>query len=503
MCTKGILLAYDIAENYEYSFNVFRQGNPLVWGWFGWTVLLVCIICIGYWFISCNKQNKKIKHKKEGYINEKESTKTKIGRIDIDQRIIEEYFRAERVRIEKSIELKNQQIMKLKEEQEKKKKLIFDFRSFFWKNKELENDIKKLGEESEELKKELDILEQQRKTKIVELLKKNKELQEMLEDSESKIRKAENEIKKNKEDFLKKILKHKKAGLVLLIILVANRHNMISTAEEVGKTLKDSFERNHTLEDAQINELETEETTGEEAILITEEEEIELREHMDYTFILETKQLNRIMDDDIEDIIFLLNYAEDIEGYNQFIIECKERKIKEKLPEISNSGKTELDVLLNEIAEDLEKPFLNKIEIGKTIQTQKEWENLAPRSSELEKIMGKRIQVLGMEDSISVRRTTYYLLANDYQRLGNECLTQEKDGSQTYYYFGMSIYCCYCALGYEKSGENVCSDKELLNYVKGRYKDIMDNEKKGISKDVVDNAERVYMVLDEYLLTIE
>ncbi|MDE5866019.1 MAG: hypothetical protein K2H31_05410, partial [Lachnospiraceae bacterium] len=123
----------------------------------------------------------------------------------------------------------------------------------------------------------------------------------------------------------------------------------------------------------------------------------------------------------------------------------------------------------------------------------------APTSVDLENIINKRRQVLGMDKSISNRRTIYYRLANDYQRMGKECLIQGKDGTQVYYYYGMSIYCCYCALGYECSGENSYSDEYILNYVKARYKDIMDNEKMGIPADKVNCAEKMYSLLNEYL----
>ena len=130
------------------------------------------------------------------------------------------------------------------------------------------------------------------------------------------------------------------------------------------------------------------------------------------------------------------------------------------------------------------------------IQTQIEWEQSAPKSSELENIMDQRWQAVGMEESIPSRRTTYFLLANDYQRLGDECLIQRKDGTQIYYNYGMSIYCCYCALGYEGTGENSYSDEYILNYVKARYKDIADNAKMGIPVEKVNSAEEIYSLLN-------
>lgn len=477
----GILLVTDILDEHRSLTDLFGKGNPLIWGGLGWCVLLLCIVLVGYQPVIYIRKYLEIMRIKKVCISEKEKNRVKIesARINRDKRI-EEYRKKKK---------------KLQEELRKRKNLVKDLKISIIKRKKLTQDI-------ENLEKMISKLDRKIETEIAKCTRTCEELQKKVEKYEEKIENAECELEETRKNFKEKMKKRKTTCVVILLIMVTNGNNMSVAAQEVKNTLEESF---NSSEELPVNILESEEPVSEDVAPINEKQNIEilpdieneLREHIDYNFILEDEQLHKIMDDEITDIIFITNYSPNMVGYKQFLIDCKEGNIIEILPKVNCDREPDLNELLYEIAEELETPFLKKINDGKEIRTQIEWEQFAPRSIELENIIDKRRQVLGMEESISIRRTIYFQLANDYQRLGKECLIQGKDGTQIYYYYGMSIYCCYCALGYEGSGEGSCSDEKILNYVKARYKDIMDNEKMGIPIEKVNSAEKMYSLLNE------
>lgn len=493
MWTRGILLVNDILDEHRSLTNLFENGNPLIWGALGWCVLLVFIVFMGYPIFKYARKNLEIKRTKIACIREKEKNRVKLGSAKIKKEKIQEAYKKESRKLKKKLKEELKDETKLKEEL--RKNSIKEFMFFFSKRKELDR-------RKADLKNRVSRLEEEMEVEIDRHLSICEELQNKVEECEEKIENVECELKENKKNFKEKMKKRKAICLVFLLILFANRKNMVATAQELKNTLVESF---HSLEESQMSESKAEEPVFEDAAPEIREKNIEisfdtennLREHMNYNFIIEKEQLDKTIENKVEDIIFLTDYPNDIMGFEQFLVDWRGGEMIELLPTVDYDEKSDLSKLLNEIAEDLEKPFLEKINDGKKIRIQIEWEQSAPKSTELETIINKRRKVLGMEESISIRRTIYYRLANDYQRLGLECLIQGKDGTQIYYYYAMSIYCCYCALGYEKSSKSAYSDEEILNYVKARYKDIMDNEKMGIPVEKVNSAEKMYSLLNK------
>lgn len=446
-----------------------KHGNPVVWGMLGWIVLAAGIllgVCFCFKYLrKCHK----MKLKKEQFIKEKEKCRTQIERLKLEQEAVNEKRRA------------------LKQKLEEEEKHIFGC----YLSKSRKVNLQNIREEIVNLNREKD-----------NLLTECNKTQDEIEKNDVEIDNIDNQLKRSR----KKFFAHKKRkGAILSMILVigfADRHNMVVAAQEISSTLHAVFENEDVVEEFQTEEpvkKDEEQKIEERDNEILLDVEDDLRDNLEYNFILEEEQLKKKLDNDIVDIIFLANYSKDNIGYEDFLSDCREGNIEEKLLKViieeDNDEEYGIKGLLNEIAENMEKPFLTSIQKGKLIQTRTEWEESGPKSSELEKIINKRIKALKMEESISVRRTIYYRLANDYQRMGDECLIQGKNGAQIYYYYGMSIYCCYCALRYEASGENGYSDSEILNYAKARYKDIMDNEKMGISKNIIDNAMAIYSLI--------
>lgn len=470
MYTTGILLVNDIWDVGERMNGMFMYGDPIIWGGVGWFVFLGSIIAgFCFWYLHI-RNNSQIKEKIESYKGESKKCLTELERVKLQIDWVEEKYK------EMTMNIQNDP------------RLIWDI----------------LGTREKQEKK----LVNKRKKVIRKLLKRRREIQNKIESYEREIENAEHEIKKNNEKSLSYIKKGKMFILGVLVFLVLDHTSMISAAQEFKKTIVSAWKKETDIsersERKEIIEVDSVLEGTDKGKGVSSDVESSFRENLHYNFILEQRQLNVTMDNEIADIILGKGITEEDSGaYEQFLKECREGKIVEKLTEFTfgegdvhiEIDSVELDSLLNEIAEDLEKPFFRNIKDRKKIQTQTEWEELAPRSSDQEKIINSRIQVLLMEESKPIRRTVYFQLANDFQRLGNECIIQDKDGNQIYFYFAMSIYSSYCALGYEENGENTYSDEEILNYVKARYKEIVDNGAKGISRDVVNNAEKMYSFL--------
>lgn len=469
MYTTRILLFNDILDVGERVNDMFMCGNPIVWGGAGWFIFLGSVIagfCFLYLYI---KNNSQIEEKIELYKAKCKKCLTELQRVKLQIDLVKEIY------TEVSTDIENDP------------RLVWDI----------------LGVKE---KKQKQMLEKKRKKVIRKLLKRCRKIQEKIELYEREIENAEHELKKNKEKSLEYIKKWRMLFLGVLVILLLDCKPMITTAQEVKKTIESAWKKEIDISERSEGKETIDANRAIEATDKNKESSLDMepkaRENLQYNFILEQQQLNVTMDNDIADIILGRDFTEeDSAEYELFIEDCRKGNIVEKLPEsifnkeIVKTERVKLDSLLCEIADDMETPFFDKIEDGKEIQTQTNWEKFAPRSSEQQKIINSRIKVLSMKESKSVRRTVYFQLANDFQRLGNECIIQDKDGEQIYYYLGMSIYSSYCALGYEKSGENTYSDEEILNYVKARYKEIVDNGAKGIPEDVVDNAEKIYSFL--------
>lgn len=494
MWTMGILLVTDTLDEHASLTNLFGNGNPLIWGWLGWCVVLLCIALEGYQYIKFIRSKSEFKHTIAACVSEKEKNRVKLDRIKLTYEKRKEIYEEKKRKLDK--ELKGI----LEKEFELGAKLLN--KPFFMKGKTVVKDIEKFTRDKKDLKKEVSDLEKQLGVETKKYLSYCDKLQKEVEKCEEQIEEAECNLEEKKNNFMKKKKKRKVVWRIVFLIVLTDGNNMLVTAQELKDTLVESL---GSSKESQVNEPEREETASEDVALVNEEKNNEtssdiennLREHMDYNFVLEDEQLHKVIDGDIEDIILLTGYPKNVTGYEQFLIDCREGKLIEILPGENSDSELGLNKLLNQIAEDMEKPFLKKIDKGRTIRTQIEWEQSAPKSMELENIIDKRRQVLGMEDSIPIRRTIYFRLANDYQRLGLECLIQGKDDTQTYYYYGMSIYCCYCALGYERSGEKSYSDEAILNYVKARYKDIIENVKMENLAEEVNMAEQIYLILNQ------
>ena len=498
MCAMGILLVTDILDEHRSLTNLFGKGNPLIWGLIGWGFLLVGIILLGQPLIKYIRKYLGLKRTKAVYVSKREKNRVKLDRAKLDKEKIKEAYEKRRRELDKELKEKLEKELKLKEE--RKINSLKDIKFFFTKEKRVMKDIEELEIYIKDLEKKKCNLVEHMEAEIEICLYNCEKYQKKMEECEKQVEEVECRLEKNKEIFKKKIKKKKAVWITVFIIILADKNNMHVTAQELKNTLVESLDLS---QESQVNEPETEETVFEEVMKNNENIELSpdiesnLREHMDYNFILEDEQLHKVLDDDIADTIFLTDYPKNMTGYEQFLTDCREGKMIEILQEENSDSELGLNTLLNEIAEGLEKPFLEKINNGKLIPTQIEWEQSVPKSTELENIIDKRRQVLGMEESISVRRTIYFLLANDYQRLGKECLIQGKDDTQIYYYYGMSIYCCYCALGYERSDKNLYSDEIILNYVKARYKDIIDNVKTENLTEEVNRAEKIYSLLNQ------
>lgn len=500
MCTMGILLVADILDEHTSLANLFDKGNPLMWGGLGWFIFLLWIAWVVYKCIKYFQIKSELKCTKAGWVSKIEGIRVELERAKLTYEETKEAYEGKKRELDKELKAKLERELELREELTIKS--VKDFTSFLVRGKAVVKELDKLKEDKKELEKNESKLEEERGAEIEICLSRYKELQKEMEECKELKDKEERDLEKNRENYMEKMKKRITVSMTVLIIMFADGNNMLVTAKEFKNTLVESFGLS---KESQENEPETEEAVSEEVTVENEEKNIEalhdtesaLREHIDYNFILEEAQLHKVMDDDIADIIFLTGYPQNETGYEHFLTDCREGKMLEMLPEVNKDSDLGVNSLLNEIAENLEKPFLEKIDRGKIILTQIEWEQSAPTSAELEDIIEKRRQVLGMEESISVRRTTYFLLANDYQRLAKECLIQGKDDTQIYYYYGMSIYCCYCALGYESSDENLNSDEKILNYVKARYKDIIDNVKMENLTEEVDRAEKIYSLLNQ------
>lgn len=492
MWTLGILLVNDQLDEYRMYSELFAKA-PLLFGGFGWCVVIIGIIYLSSPLIMYVKKYSELKCRGANCEREKE-------KIRIRQESVRIHMEKERGEYEKE---KRELKKKLKEKLEDKSELeetrrgsIIDFKIFFTKGKNIEKLIKKVESDIKDLEGKISNLDKQMGEAHKKHICECENLQEGIEKCEEQKEDAAYQIEEGKKLLWNKMKKRKVVLGMMFLFLWANGNNMLVAAQELKSALVETIDLS--------NESESGKSISENSVFENKEEHIEilpdidkdLREHIDYDFILEEGQLHKTMDGDIEDIIFLTAYSKNEIGYENFLADCKKGNVIEVLPE-ANYGKIDLNELLDEIAEDLEKPFLQKISNGREIKSYIEWEQTVPKSTELENIINRRRQVLGMEDSISIRRTIYFRLANDYQRLGKECLIQGKDETDSYYYYGMSIYCCYCALGYEKNNEDLYSDEYILNYVKARYKDIIDNVKMEILKEKVNNAGEIYLLFEE------
>lgn len=450
MYIMRILLFADRIGDARAINKALNQGNATAWGWIGWLFLLAVFFII-YIFI---RDSRKQKQKLESYYSEKK---------ELDEKYRDVNYEISR-----------------------KEKLI--------------REIKKLNHKKKE-KEKINI----EKNELTGMFEERDELFLQLKQCESKIKELESDIKKKKNEDAEHKIRRIIGAAIICFVFALNFNNMIAAAQEAGQTISGLWNEEENLQQESPEEQHIEKTVSEE----NEKEEVEVesqyvespssiengeRENPDYNFIIENAHLNNTLDDTVTDIIFLSDNVMDDEGYTQFIADCKQGKITETLQK-EYGGKLGIKGLLTEIADEYENSFLKKLEEGKTIQTQAEWERSGPRSTELSKLIDERRCALWLEESVPFRRGIYWGLANDYQRFGDECFLQGKDGTQIYYYYGMSIYCCYCALGYAGTGDDN-SDETILNYIKGRYKDIMDNEAKGIPKDVVRDAEKMYFFME-------
>ena len=487
----GILLVADISDEHEIFTKWVSTGNPIIWGWVGWCAVFVGIKWLVCHLIKYVRKDSRLKRTIAACEREKERSRVKLAREQLDKEKREREYDKERRELEEE----------LKRKEESKKNLTKDLKSFLKRGK-INTEIEKLTRDIEKIKDKISELEEHMEAKNEICLGICEKLQEKVEQQEEQIEEARCKLEHNKKILKQKMKKTVAACVMLFVFLFADRNNMRITAQELKNTLLASVDSTKEL---QVNESETEPSVSEDVtpgdrgknIEISLDIENDVREHMNYNFILEYEQLHKEIDSDIADIVYLTHYSKDVMGYKKFLTDCRKGNIIEIVPEEDPENELDLEELLNKISEDLEKPFLENIDTGKLIQTQAEWEQSAPSSSELEIIINGRRQVLEMEESVPVRRRIYFQLANDYQRLGDECLFQGKDGTQIYYYYRMSIYCCYCALGYEWTGEKLHSDEDILNYVRARYQDILDNVKVEIPADKLNSVEKICSLLNE------
>lgn len=153
------------------------------------------------------------------------------------------------------------------------------------------------------------------------------------------------------------------------------------------------------------------------------------------------------------------------------------------------------EALLAEAAENYEIPFLQSIADASKCEWQEEWESLAPSSEDLIMLMQKRIFIILRKDSTQYRRKLYFQLANDSQRMADECALHEKTGEIIAGYYCLSIYFGYCALQCERSSEKVQSDEDIITYIKARYKDMADMGNKKLPSDAVSGSELMLDVI--------
>lgn len=194
----------------------------------------------------------------------------------------------------------------------------------------------------------------------------------------------------------------------------------------------------------------------------------------EYTFILEEDQLNKSLSEQEKNVLFegaVENlYTKPVSDY--FVVSADEM---ESVDNVLDVEELSIEELLTAIADELERPFLDQMEEAKECIYEDEWLQKAPTSAQLEKLMNTRKKAIIKEEGRSYRRTIYFYLANDCQRMAKECLLQQQDKETVLYYYGMSIAYCCCALNCDTGEDAPLTDEFIRNYMDTRYKDIKSN----------------------------
>lgn len=116
------------------------------------------------------------------------------------------------------------------------------------------------------------------------------------------------------------------------------------------------------------------------------------------------------------------------------------------------------------------KERVGKAKSYKEKRQMKEWQNTVPDASDYQKdVIDMRISIIESEKADG---EICFLVANDYQYLGDEYKNQDKEYEAVIYYWGQSIIYTEEALMYKDISEE--SRNDYYVYLKGRYKDIAD-----------------------------
>ncbi|MDO4331202.1 MAG: hypothetical protein Q4C58_00755 [Eubacteriales bacterium] len=330
------------------------------------------------------------------------------------------------------------------------------------------------------------ILKEELKLKISELMSEKKDNREYIQDVKRRQEQAKRDKKEaelNYRDMWKDVLRKemKKArflcltGVFIVCVIFCGDDIVVSTIDtwnEVALGGKEpsaltEIERTEADEETEPDDGETGEETQPERELTSERT---LREN-NYTFILEESHLHKSLSEKEKNMLFAGDpaelYTKPVGDY--FAVSETELTTEDNVLDVE---KMNMDEQLTAIADELEKPFLSQIEEAKDCLYQDEWLRKAPSSMQLEKLMNTRKKVITQETGKPYRRTIYFRLANDCQRLADECLAQNQDEETILYYYGMSIAYCCCAMNCEMEENTALTDEFITNYLNARYRDI-------------------------------
>lgn len=191
-----------------------------------------------------------------------------------------------------------------------------------------------------------------------------------------------------------------------------------------------------------------------------------------YRFVLTDPDRAPELDQDIVDQVYF--YGADSEtALTDYISAYVEENFGRKKSEIA-SDSIENDGSTYSTYSTLENDFIKDIEDCRYMQYLDDWEQSAPRSTELDKIIEGRTTLNSIEtEGVSGCHELWWALANNYQYYALEYEYQTKNEEAIQYYYTMSIYCCMEALKYDLGSEEY---NTIYNYMITRYKDLSSSE---------------------------
>ena len=153
MWTSGILLVADILEEHRSLTNLFRNGNPLIWGGLGWCVLLVFLAKMGYPLIVYVGKYLKICSIKKACKRKKEENRVKLNRVQLNKEKNDLAYEKKKEELE----------IELNQNEELKNNLMKCAAFYINAGKDLEKNVEKLNEAIENSNNSIKELKEKRK----------------------------------------------------------------------------------------------------------------------------------------------------------------------------------------------------------------------------------------------------------------------------------------------------------------------------------------------------